>query len=538
MDISVSRDGLSKKQLKFLNALEDYVLFGGARGGGKSHVTRIGATEDALKYPGRNILFVRPTIKSAREQFSTAQMSKILPREVTDPETGLTIPIWSFNAADSVYTFANGPDQNRPFDGGSRLVLGGITTLQDAQESYQGIEYVSIWFDELTKTDWEAVEYIIGSLRDTEYTPKFRAASNPGERGHKEVKAEFVTPYEKIKRKFSEKYSSDYSDKISWKKSVVDKKTGVSVETTYAYIPATLDDNPSENVRKNYLKVLLSLPEHLQKMYREGSWDTYEGKYWDNVDTDKIYIQLNDLAKYEIDFEWELKNMKTYLSMDWGYQDYTAIYWHLETSKGVIVTYHEEYMNKMLMEEVAQLVETTNERLGVQPKGIYTPWDIYTAKGSQFKTKGGVIIGEELIDVWRYYSKVLDIKASSDRKLGWANMTKAMKTEESYMIREGDGQKEMKAPAWMILKNECPNLIAEIDSMQIDPKNPEDIKKGMKDHGVDSVRMFWVAHIVDPKIKVALSEPIKGTGAWIRWNLEKEQKATKKRQSSVFNSGW
>lgn len=540
MNITVDRSKLSPKQIAFLDSQQDEVLFGGARGGGKSHVNRIGAVEDCLRYPGRNIIFVRPTIKSAREQFSTAHMAKIIPREIHDEESQQTVEIWRFNAADSVYTFANGSDSNNPFDGGSKLILGGIQTLKDAQESYQGIEFVSIWWDELTKADYEAIEYLRGSLRDTEVKPKFRAASNPGERSHKEVKKRFVDPYYKIKKKNPDKFPEAYSSKIAWKDSIVDPVTGNTIEITYAYIPATLDDNPVKTIRENYLKTLMGLAPHLQKMYREGSWDTYEGKYWDDVKMDDICLDANDLSKLGIDFDWEFKNSKIYMSMDWGYQDYSAVYWHLETSKGVIITFKEYYVNKMLMEDIAKDLEKINKEMKIKPKHIYMPWDLYVRKGAEFKTASGVVIGEELIDLWRYNNSTSDLKASSDRKQGWANMTAALKNTITFRKVLGVGQvEEYTSPAWIILKRNCPHLIEQINATQIDPSNPEDIKGG-EDHGVDSCRMFWVAHRIDPKIEEEMKAPTFGTGARLKYEAAKRQQEerTTQRQTSVFDSEW
>lgn len=50
---------VSDKQRAFLNATSFFVCYGGARGGGKSHVARLKAVGMALKYPGIRILMVR-----------------------------------------------------------------------------------------------------------------------------------------------------------------------------------------------------------------------------------------------------------------------------------------------------------------------------------------------------------------------------------------------------------------------------------------------------------------------------------------------
>lgn len=536
MQIIVNRSGLSVKQLLFLKSEEDEVLFGGARGGGKSWVARIGCVEDALNYAGRNVVFVRPTIKSAKQQFSTSMMTKIIPRSIKD-EDGKKREIWRINKQDGYYEFANGPDADNPFDGGSTLILAGVSTLQDAQDAYQGIEFVSIWWDELTKADYEAITYMKGSLRDAKYPVKFRAASNPGERSHKEVKAAYVTPWKRVKASLNK--PDDYHSKLAWRKKVYDAMTKQWIYKTLAYIPATLDDNPDKNIREGYIKQLAHLPSHLFKMYREGSWDTYEGKFWDDILDHERFITLEGLKKYGIDLEEEKKTMKTFLSMDWGYNDNTSVLWHLETSIGVVVTYKEIFVKKMSINEIAQYVEQLNKDMGVTPECIYTPWDMYVNKGGQFRTDGGQVIGEELIDVWRQNSNVSDVKASQDRKQGWQNMTYGLKHYVQYQYLDNGKVVVKKAPRWLILKLDCPELVTEIQSATIDPKHPEDILL-RTDHAIDAGRYFWVAHIPNPKIVNEEVIPLKGTGAWIRHMMaEKQQRNTKRKQiSSLFNTSW
>lgn len=49
----------TEKQLQFIAARTHYVGYGGARGGGKSHVVRINSIGLALKFPGIKQLIVR-----------------------------------------------------------------------------------------------------------------------------------------------------------------------------------------------------------------------------------------------------------------------------------------------------------------------------------------------------------------------------------------------------------------------------------------------------------------------------------------------
>ncbi len=58
-DLRLDFGEVSKKQRQFLEADTFFVCYGGARGGGKSHVARLKAVGMALKYPGIRILMVR-----------------------------------------------------------------------------------------------------------------------------------------------------------------------------------------------------------------------------------------------------------------------------------------------------------------------------------------------------------------------------------------------------------------------------------------------------------------------------------------------
>ena len=57
--VSVDLGDLNPKQKLFCQARTRYVAYGGARGGGKTHVLRVKAFGGALTYPGIRILIVR-----------------------------------------------------------------------------------------------------------------------------------------------------------------------------------------------------------------------------------------------------------------------------------------------------------------------------------------------------------------------------------------------------------------------------------------------------------------------------------------------
>ena len=118
---------LNPKQKLFCQARTRYVGYGGARGGGKSHVLRIKAFGGALTYPGIRILIVRREYPEL-EQTMILPMRKLIPQEVA-----------VYNGSMHMFFFANG----------STIKFGHYGTSDD--DEYQGQEYDWIFMDEATQ---------------------------------------------------------------------------------------------------------------------------------------------------------------------------------------------------------------------------------------------------------------------------------------------------------------------------------------------------------------------------------------------------
>lgn len=87
---------LNPKQKQFCQARSRYVGYGGARGGGKSHVLRIKALGGALTYPDIRILIVRREYPEL-EQGIIIPMRKMIPAELA-----------TYNGGMHMFTFYNG----------------------------------------------------------------------------------------------------------------------------------------------------------------------------------------------------------------------------------------------------------------------------------------------------------------------------------------------------------------------------------------------------------------------------------------------
>ena len=80
-NVNVDMGELNPKQKLFCQSRSRYTAYGGARGGGKTHVLRVKAFGGALTYPGIRILIVRREYPEL-EQNIILPMRKMVPMEL------------------------------------------------------------------------------------------------------------------------------------------------------------------------------------------------------------------------------------------------------------------------------------------------------------------------------------------------------------------------------------------------------------------------------------------------------------------------
>src|SRR5689334_4603067 len=159
-------------QMTFLAAAEDEVLYGGAKGGGKSDAILFGALRqiDKARYKA---LILRETFKELGEMLMRAH--RVL------PQIGGT-----WRETDKTYTFPSG----------ARIVFGHCESIKDAQ-LYQGGEWAYIGYDELGNVALEDVWVeLLKEIRCPDPTVRrmARASANPGYAGEPWLVERFVKP--------------------------------------------------------------------------------------------------------------------------------------------------------------------------------------------------------------------------------------------------------------------------------------------------------------------------------------------------------
>lgn len=287
---------LNPKQKQFCQARTRYVGYGGARGGGKSHVVRIKAFGGALTYPGIRILIVRKEYPEL-EQTMILPMRKMIPAEVA-----------AYNGSMHMFFFANG----------SIIKFGHYSNGDD--DEYQGQEYDWIFMDEATQFTEYQFRTLGACLRGATNIPRrMYLTCNPGGVGHMWVKRLFIT----------RQYQTG-------------EKAG-----DYTFIHATVDDNPQLlEASPEYVQMLDLLPDDIRAAWRYGDWDALAGTFFPEFHTESHVIK----PFWRVPAEW-----KKYRAFDFGL-DMFACLWIAVDFDGRCYVYREVQQPGLIVSEAAKLM--------------------------------------------------------------------------------------------------------------------------------------------------------------------------------------
>ena len=320
---------VSEKQKLFLNSKHLFTCYGGAKGGGKTHVVRLKAVGGAIYNPGIRILIMRRTYPELEE-------NHIRPLIATVPQE-----IASYNGSTHLMTFYNG----------STIKFGHWSGAVSEQE-YQGLEFDWIFIDEATQFTERDFNYIGGCLRGVSSYPKrMYLTCNPGGVGHRWVKRLFIDRAYKTSINPEENENPD----------------------DYFFIPATVEDNKwLLESSPNYLRMLANMPEDLRKAYRYGDWDALGGNYFP-----EFKENIHTCEPFAIPGSW-----LRYRSIDYGL-DMLACYWFAVDEEGRSYCYREFCKEGMIVQDAAKaILERTIEDVPI----TFAPPDLWSRQKDTGKT--------------------------------------------------------------------------------------------------------------------------------------------------------
>lgn len=423
----------NEKQKAAFLARKRYVAYGGARGGGKSWFVRWKAPLMALNFAGIKILITRRTYRELLNNH-IAPMLAVLGK------------VARYNKTEHIFYFPNG----------STITFGYCNNDGDLGQ-YQGAEY-DVWFaDEagLFKEEW--ITKIDTCVRGTNGFPKRTYYTlNPGGPSHGYFKRLFVD-----KRYTDEENPEDY-----------------------VFIQAKLSDNKAlMREQPEYERNLKKLPPKLKKAWLDGSWDVYQGQFFEdfiNLEEhyqDRQYTHVID--PFEIPNGW-----KIYRSFDWGYNKPFSCGWWAVDYDGVVYRILELYgctkipnegvkwTPPMVFAEIHRIEQEHRWLAGKRITGIADPaiWDAET--------------GESIADTAARHG-VFFQPGDNKRIPGWMQLHYRLSFDEQGY------------PMMYIFRN-CQAFIRTIPLLQYDEHRPEDVDTDGEDHVADETRYFLMSRPLKP----------------------------------------
>ncbi len=416
------------KQQEFHECQAKYRLFGGAAGPGKTMALLMEAVIQANEASGADTLLLRRTFPELEASLLT-YFRRDVPRELYR----------NYNDAKHIVTWHNG----------STTRFGYCAAENDVYQ-YQGAEYLFIGIDELTLFTLKQWQFLTSRNRCPVpgAFPNMAGATNPGNIGHAWVKALWLDRRPAPGMERPEEYDA----------------------LDYAFIRATIADNPIYADDANYLKTLNALPTPLRNAFLFGDWDIFAGQYFDRFDAARHVARP---ASLRVEPWWP-----RWISIDWGFQHPAAAYWHAMSPEGKTITYRELVQAHLSPRMLAQaIVERSCDAFGRGEK-ISEVWlspDAFAQRTAEST------IAQQLGDVLAAAGLPRPAPADDDRVGGWMLM---------YQLLECD--------RW-IISDACQALLACLPALTRDERNAEDILKMDGDDPADAARYGLKSRLAPPR---------------------------------------
>ena len=441
------------------------LLFGGARGGGKTDCALgrqvYGAMEYGYKWNG---LFIRKSYKYFAE----------LRRRIFELiRFGLPAQLKGSAQSTNYLRFANG----------AQVILTVVESL-DKAEFFQGQQFSEISIEEACQFSFidQLIEMLKGCMRSPHgLIPKMFLTANPGGPGHNQVKARFMPPG------------------VRPGQIMIDSSGMSSV-----FIPSRVEDNKilCDN-DPEYVALLRSIKDPmLRRAWLEGDWDVVLGGFFSDV-----WNKFNHV----VPFFRPPQHWPRIVSMDWGSSTPFSIGWYAisdgESSisecsgrvfpKGSMVRFYEWYgcpkgeANvglKMTSTLVAQRMLELEDRKSLLGCGGYDR----VADPSIFAEKDGPSIAEKFSGegvVWR--------RAENKRISGWDQVRNRLRGRclemQKQLITLPDGTEEdmvvfEKWEPMLFVTENCQHLIRTLPIQERDGTDWEDVDTDGEDHAADELR--------------------------------------------------
>lgn len=448
------------------------VLYGGAAGGGKSHLMRSAAISWAMSIPGLQIYLFRRVYRDLIKNHLEG------PKGFRSMLAGL-VQAGHCRIVEEEIQFANG----------SKIYLCHCQHEKDVYK-YQGAEIHVLLIDELTHWLEGMYRFLRNRVRmvglkdrlPPEYKdrfPRILCSANPGNVGHLWVKETFVNqgPLAIVEQP--------------------DEEGGMLRQ----YIPARLDDNPSLTVDDpGYEKRLGGLGSAaLVKAMKDGDWDVVEGAFFDEWSNKRHVVK-----PFAVPNDWT-----RFIAVDWGSSHPFSVGWYAVVGddfnipgtnyhmpRGSLLRYREWYgiaTDKVTGKAKANVgVKLTAKQLALGIKARSIPdtsegikYAYVVLDPSMFAQDGGPSKAETMMKAGIRNLRPGDNKRTpkGGAEGGWDQMRARLRGEG--WTEDGPGPEW--TPAFFVFES-CTHFVRTVPVLQHDPDRPEDVDTDGEDHAGDEGR--------------------------------------------------
>lgn len=441
-----------KKQLDFMQLAfrHRYMLYGGARGGGKSRLLRWGLLVKLLLWAMQGHKHVRVGLFS--ENYPTLR-----DRQVT--KIRAEFPDW-LGELKSTQDEGLGFYLHEHWGGGAIL----LRNLDDPSK-YQSAEFAGIAVEELTKNPIETFDVLRGSLRwpgipDT----FFWGATNPGGIGHLWVKALWI--------------ERDYTGEFArFKRHAED----------FAFVQSLPSDNPY--LEDTYWEELNSLPEQLRRAWVDGDWDVFAGQAFGEFRRD-LHVTRATPERSQHAYAWRWA-----VGGDWGYRAQGVLYLVGSGPEERALVRHEYLFRQMDPFEVGQKYARVLMRFP-RPEYLCIDEPPISTGGQTIneRIQAGLdsILGKTSLGT---PPVVTPPKGSGSRyaKKQWLHEQLAYNDIVVQKALELEKEIPLHAMPRLQIHESCKYLIRTLPALPIKENDPEDVDTDSEDHGYDALTSWGMS---------------------------------------------
>ena len=442
----------SEKQKLFMRAREKYVIFGGARGGGKSWAVRWKAVLLCAKYPGIRVLIMRKSYPELLENHIKPLQAQLA-------------GVARYNSLTHEIRFPNGSSIKFMFCGKDSDLM-----------KIQGHEYDVIAIDEATQMTEYQIKTVMACLRGANSFPKrMYMTCNPGGPGH-----------QYIKRLKDRRFRSDENP------------------ADYVFIQSLVTDNKALMEKQpDYIEQLKAQPPKQREAWLHGNWDVYEGQFFEEFRDDPAHYADRKFTHVIPPFE-PPPGWRMYRSFDWGYAKPFSCGWWAVDPDGVFYRVLELYgcrqdhgedvpnegvkwIDDRIFSEIARIEREHPWLKGKRIQGVADP-SIWAG------AENGVSRYDTAVRHRVYFEK-----GNNDRIPGWMQC-------HYRLAFDGNGY------PMMYVFSTCRAFIRTVPLLRFDDHIAEDLDSTLEDHAADEWRYFCMLNPIKPRAqapeKIILNDPL------------------------------